>query len=96
MNAANSKKLLLTGASGFLGWNVCNAAAREWQIHGIINSADFNFPGVTVHRQSLTDVAELTKLFNEVKPDAVIHTAAISDPNYCQQHHLSPGKGCIL
>ncbi len=80
------KKLLLTGASGFLGWNVCNAATRVWQVHGIINSTDFNFPGVILHRQSLTDAAAITKLFNEVKPDSVIHTAAISDPNYCQQH----------
>jgi dTDP-4-dehydrorhamnose reductase len=80
------KKLLLTGASGFLGWNLCNAATRIWQVHGIINSADFNFSGVTVHRQSLRDAAAIRKLFNEIKPDAVIHTAAISDPNYCQQH----------
>lgn len=80
------KTLLLTGASGFLGWNICNAAANNWKVHGIINSTDFTFPGITIHRQTLTDAAGIRKLFNEVKPDAVIHTAAISDPNYCQQH----------
>jgi dTDP-4-dehydrorhamnose reductase len=26
------KKLLLTGASGFLGWNICTIAKEDWDI----------------------------------------------------------------
>jgi len=28
------KKLLITGASGFLGWNICQTAKRAWEILG--------------------------------------------------------------
>ncbi|HLG40801.1 MAG TPA: hypothetical protein VI461_14075 [Chitinophagaceae bacterium] len=32
------KKLLVTGASGFLGWNICRTAKKEWEIFGSIFS----------------------------------------------------------
>lgn len=80
------KKLLLTGASGFLGYHICAAATKNWRVHGIICRSQFNFPGITIHRQNLTDTVSLKQLFNEINPDAVIHAAAISDANYCQRH----------
>ncbi len=80
------KKLLLTGASGFLGWNVFKAAQPDWQIHGIIHTSSFNTPDMIIHRLNLTGEFALKKLFREINPDAVIHTAAVSDANYCQQH----------
>lgn len=80
------KKLLLTGASGFLGWNICEAAKKDWQIHGIVHSAAFAIPHISVHKLNLTDEAALKKIFNEISPHAVMHTAAVSDANYCQQH----------
>jgi len=80
------KKLLLTGASGFLGYYICKAATQNWEVQGIIHHAQFDFYGITLHRQNLTDAIALKNLFSKIKPDAVIHTAAISDANYCQQH----------
>lgn len=32
------KKLLVTDASGFLGWNICQAAKRELEIFGTVFS----------------------------------------------------------
>ena len=80
------KRLLLTGASGFLGWNICKIAQNEWRIHGIANRADFRIQRIVVHKLDLNDQASLRKTFSEINPDTVIHTAAISDANYCQQH----------
>lgn len=31
-------RLLVTGASGFLGWNLCQAAKKEWEIFGTVFS----------------------------------------------------------
>ena len=28
------RKLLITGASGFLGWNLCQQAQTKWQVYG--------------------------------------------------------------
>ena len=78
------KKLLITGAHGFLGWNICRLAKGRWHLFGTVYSNQVEIPKVTTTRIDLTDYSELKRLFEEVRPDAVIHTAAASDPNYCQ------------
>ena len=78
------KKLLITGANGFLGWNICRLAKGRWHLFGTVYSNQVEIPKVTTTRIDLTDYSELKRLFKEVRPDAVIHTAAASDPNYCQ------------
>jgi len=80
------KKLLVTGASGFLGWNICNMAKNEWRIYGTVFSNPVAINGVNIVRIDLTDYKEMKRMFKEIRPDAVIHTAAAADPNYCQTH----------
>lgn len=81
------KKLLVTGASGFLGWNLCSLAQADWQVHGTYCSHEVKISGVNLHHCDLTDFAALDRLFQSVQPDAVIHTAAASKPNFCQTNH---------
>lgn len=78
------KKLLVTGASGFLGWNLCQQAQERWQVSGTYFNHEIKIPGVTLHKTDLTDFAALDELFKQVEPDGVIHTAAASKPNFCQ------------
>jgi len=78
------KKLLVTGASGFLGWNICQTVKKEWEIFGTIFSRPVEISGVNILKIDLTDFKELKNLFQEICPDAVIHTAAKSDPSFCQ------------
>ena len=78
------QKLLVTGASGFLGWNLCQQAQTSWEVHGTYFSHQVAIAGATLYKIDLTDFAELDSLFRQVNPDAVIHTAAASKPNFCQ------------
>ena len=78
------KKLLITGANGFLGWNICRLAKGRWHLFGTVYSNQIEIPKVTTLKTNLTDLSEVKGLLQEVRPDAVIHTAAASDPNYCQ------------
>jgi dTDP-4-dehydrorhamnose reductase len=78
------KKLLITGAHGFLGWNICRLLKGRWHLFGTVYSHQVEIPKVTTIKIDLTDYFELKRLFQEVRPDAVIHTAAASDPNFCQ------------
>ena len=80
------KTLLITGASGFLGWNICRQARSDWTIWGTFNSHPVKIPGAVLYKIDLTKFNDLKKLFKEAKPDAVIHTAARTDPNYCQEN----------
>ena len=81
------KTLLVTGASGFLGWNICQQAKSDWTIFGTIHSHSANIPGVALVKIDLTIFNDLKKIFKETKPAAVIHAAALSDPNFCQENH---------
>lgn len=78
-------KLLVTGASGFLGWNLCQLAAPDWEVYGVCRSHPLAIPKVKSVRADLTDFQAVQPLLQSVKPDAVIHLAAESSPNRCQQ-----------
>ena len=86
------KKLLITGASGFLSWNICRIAHKEWEIFGTVFSHPLEISGTNIVKVDLTDFRELKKVFNEVRPDAVIHAAAASRLNYCQENPEVSGK----
>jgi dTDP-4-dehydrorhamnose reductase len=80
------KKLLITGASGFLGWHLCQQAQADWQIYGTYHSHAVTVPGVTLVPIDLTDLAAVTQLVQQIQPDALIHTAALSKPNACESN----------
>lgn len=80
------KKLLITGASGFLGWHICQIAKPKWEVYGTYFSHSLEIPGVKMVKVNLTAFQELKDIFNEINPAAVIHTAAQSQPNFCQTH----------
>ena len=87
MNDPNLKrKLMITGAGGFLGHRLCRLAVREWQVFGTWRSNCLEMKNVVTIHVDLTDGRRLRALLEEVRPDGVIHTAAVTDPNVCQQH----------
>jgi len=86
------KKLLVTGASGFLGWNICREAYKDWDIFGTVFTHPIKIKGVKIVQTDVTRFRAFKKLFKEIGPDAVIHTAALSSPDYCQQHKAETRK----
>ncbi len=80
------KKLLITGASGFLGWHIIQVGREQYEIYGTYNSRTLEVNGASLFKANLSDFQELKQIFTNIKPDAVIHTAALSQPNYCQSH----------
>ena len=82
-----NNKLLVTGSSGFVAASILDSASENWQIHGIQRQKTQTLPdSITVHVADLTKSVEVSRIFNQVKPDAVIHAAAIADIDYCQNH----------
>ncbi len=82
-----NKYLLITGASGFLGWNLARVALKTWPgwtIFGAYHSTPVTIPGVDTAKLDLTDFSEMKAAFAHIQPDAVIHTAALSNPNWVQ------------
>lgn len=79
------KKLLITGSSGFLGWNCCRVAASMYDVTGIYNSRECKVPGVHYLKCDITNSDELKRLFDTVEPDIVLHVAAVAAPNRCEE-----------
>jgi dTDP-4-dehydrorhamnose reductase len=78
------KKLLVTGASGFLGWNLCQIARTDWEVHGTYFQHQIEISDVNLHAIDLTDFDRLKREIDRIAPDGIIHTAAASNPNFCQ------------
>ena len=80
------QKLLVTGTSGFLGWNLAQQAAAQWDVYGTFFSHPVIIPGVKLFKIDLRDFDALKRLFAQLRPAGVIHTAAQSQPNFCQNY----------
>jgi dTDP-4-dehydrorhamnose reductase len=80
------KTLLLTGASGFLGWNICHFPQKDWKIIGTYHTHPVSYPNITTVKLDITDHDAARLFFKNNKIDAVLHTAALSQPNACAKN----------
>jgi dTDP-4-dehydrorhamnose reductase len=80
-----SRRLLVTGASGFLGWHVCGLAAGDWEVFGTANTHPVDPHPARLLHVDLTDDSAVRELFASVRPDAVIHAAACSQTGVCER-----------
>lgn len=77
-------RILLTGASGFLGGVFCRELAGEHEITGLCRR-QVAAPGVRSLQLDLTNGQALRELLRAEHFDAVVHVAALSNPNQCQE-----------
>jgi dTDP-4-dehydrorhamnose reductase len=85
-------KLLITGASGFLGSWLCEAAQAQWQVTGLYNRKPGNDAAVNWVQADLCELGQLDALIAPLNPQAVIHLAAISNTPYCEAHPTETAK----
>ena len=76
-------KLLITGCSGFVAGSILAQAPEQWEVHGTGRSAEFAGP-LHYHSLDLLDTERLALLMRSLKPDAVIHTAAMANIDLCE------------
>lgn len=78
-------RILITGISGFLGWNLAHRLSRESDIE-IVGLHGRNTPpeGVESHQVDIEKPADLRAIVASIDPDVVLHTAAISGGGDCE------------
>lgn len=73
-------KVLVVGGNGFLGHHIINQAIDDWhcaKVYSVDLRCDRNRrPDAQYHECDITDAAKLAALFDQIRPDVVIHTAS--------------------
>jgi dTDP-4-dehydrorhamnose reductase len=84
------KKIIVTGASGFVAGGVVSQAVGGWEVHAVDRKeVSFARDGLFWHTFDLLDSARMRELFREVKPDAVVHAAAAADIDFCENNRAA-------
>ncbi|NOY60179.1 MAG: NAD(P)-dependent oxidoreductase [Calditrichaeota bacterium] len=79
--------LLVTGFGGFVAGSIIAQGMNDYKIHTVDRIDVPKEQGdVNYHQLDLTDSTGLARLFVQIDPDAVIHTAAIADIDFCQKN----------
>jgi dTDP-4-dehydrorhamnose reductase len=82
-----TKRLLVTGGTGFVAGSVIAQGWDEWDIHSLSrNEAPVQHHGLSWHQLDLLNTEQLRHAFDRIKPHAVVHAAAIADIDTCQVH----------
>ena len=83
-------KIFITGITGFLGRHLSAFYSNKNNVnlHGAGRRAVPEFPlpkSVTYHSMDITDEQAINQLLEKINPDVIIHTAAMSSPNVCEE-----------
>ena len=62
------------------------AAEKGWETWATYSGHPVELPGVRMIPLDIRDAAEVAKAVHDIKPDAIIHTAALVKPDECEQH----------
>ena len=81
-------RILITGANGLLGQKLVHLLAKDASIDLVATARGENrlpfFEGYTYRSMDITDRQQVLDVMAEVRPDAVIHGAAMTDVDKCE------------
>jgi dTDP-4-dehydrorhamnose reductase len=86
MTERPSKKILITGAGGMLGTDLGNVLRQGFEVVGLERRPVTHLT-VPYDICDLTQARKTRETILSHKPEAVIHTAAMTDVDYCEEHH---------
>jgi len=81
----DSMRVLVTGASGSLGWALSTMLLPRCEVVAIYNSHPSVPAGTEALRLDLSDRDALGDLCRQNKPDVIFHCAAMTNPDECEQ-----------
>jgi dTDP-4-dehydrorhamnose reductase len=77
-------RILVTGASGLLGLNLCIHLAGEHQVFGVLHSQKLLMPAFQTFTSDLNNSRELESLIKKSRPDLLVHCAAMANVDACE------------
>jgi len=79
-------RLLVTGASGLLGINLCLDAVADFEVIGVVNSRRLAGTPFSQIQADFTQPGSAAKIIEEIRPQWVVHCAALADLDACEKN----------
>jgi dTDP-4-dehydrorhamnose reductase len=76
--------ILITGISGFLGWNLAQHLRSLYRIYGTYLDHQVDLKKCECLAFDLTHLDKIERLCTAIQPRFIIHTAALSDADLCE------------
>lgn len=80
-------KILITGANGFLGQHLTLSLSQSTDAIFAVSKGDCRIPkgNYSYFQIDLTRETEVVALLKKLQPDVIVHTAALSKPDECEE-----------
>lgn len=85
-----TKRVALTGPSGFVGGSILVQAPEDISLHALSRGAQvIEKPQLQWHTLDTLDETALTETLHSIRPDAILHVAAIAAIDPCETDHTT-------
>lgn len=75
-------KFLIIGSSGLVGSSVSKSAKKSHEAYGTF----FSQKRENLYYLDITDKLQIDNLVNKIKPDIIVHSAALANVDYCEEY----------
>lgn len=79
-------RVLITGGTGLLGHTLVDYFRDYYKVYATYLNKYIQLKGCNLIKLDLRDKTKVIKIAKEIKPKLIIHTAALTDVDYCEQH----------
>jgi dTDP-4-dehydrorhamnose reductase len=80
------KKIFVSGANGLLGSKIIHLNNKNYSFVGGFNQSNTNIENINSIQVDITKFNECKKIL-DIKPDVIIHAAAITDVDFCEKNN---------
>lgn len=80
------KKIFITGGTGRIGNDVSDLLKDKYKVYAGTTQKDFKIKDYDVVFSDITDRESLMRLMKKINPDYVLHLAALTDVNLCEEN----------
>ena len=77
-------KLFITGISGLLGRTAARMTSGQFEVCGCYFNSPVSMEGIHTLKLDLTDKASVKRVLEKLKPDVILHTAAMTNVDECE------------
>jgi len=81
------KKLLILGIGGLTGSKFSILAKNDFELYGSYNLRNPNFDFIKEIKLDISDIRQVNEAILNIRPDVLVNTCAISNVDYCENHH---------